>query len=57
MTIHFTDEMVDLWLLISPFFGQDVEEDAPENIRTAWKKFKELYQEQYELELRLQGVM
>ncbi len=56
MTIHFTKEMIELWDLVSPYvLGHDVVADAPESIRIAFEKFKILFQEQKELEMRLNG--
>lgn len=54
MTVHFTEKMIELWNLVSPYvFGHDVVEDAPENIKTAFEEFKRLYKEQKELEMKL----
>ena len=54
MTVHFTDEMMELLNKINPWLdGCVLRKDAPEDIVEADKRFNYLYNKQYELELSL----
>lgn len=54
MTIHYTDEMLELSDLIRPWRdGRQLKKDAPIEIIEAEKRFKKLFDEQYEFELSL----
>lgn len=58
MTVFWTEEMEKLFNLYDPWMnGTELLDDAPQEVKAAEKRFRELYEEQKERQMKLEGYI